>query len=685
MRIQRKFVHNLSDAEIRSIFMDQMRLHGLIFDGPDLPLIMDGRTRYVRVENRSRGKKNHRSGWYSGHLGDFPNGRFGWLHGENPLYTWSLYQHLKDKNGSVDFVELTEEQIEDNRKKREREERQRLEQEKQRAAFSKALTIIEWARSLPLVPHPYIVKKKFSIEECQQYVRILNPKDYTANEIKNILDEHFPEYNKPSNIRKLIDYQSEHIKYRGFNLLLKGETIIGDPMMLQFIFNKKSKTGKDKHFPSQLVKQNTFLNLGKNLDSECQLVIICEGWATGISIGRFTQNEYPVLVTWDSGNMTSVAIELRRHYPNIQIYSANDNDHTNPLEKNAGVRGGLKTCNAAAGYMITPPFDSTNPSHSNLSDWNDIDNLYPPHESSRIFHETFRNAPFKAAIYDPSYLLLSTESSYSLSSEIEIQDSLQWQVHFTTMARLICKGIQHCRYSLEEQLTLYIKGYEQIQSYFTKKGLDKEHRIYDVDLDAKLAEIFHDFVLCLHTSETHILHDTKLVSLLLKQLKPLQSKIPRINLLCTVRDLIAEKYSFDTANSCIPYHLSINHYFPRSHKRWQSDLAHALRAKLPDLNLQVALALIATNKEIKYWEVLLPEDRIEQACLEIIELHGLYQTDSPQEDIFAEQLSRTKYLQGSINANLIESGEKTLNHLVKVVDRLNEIDNLNISLSDLIP
>ena len=685
MRTNRKFVHNLSDAEIRSIFVDQMRLHGLIFDGPDLPIMMDGRTRYVRVEGRSRGKKNARSGWYSGHLGDFPNGRFGWLHGEAPLHTWSLYQHLKDKNGSVDFVELTEEQVIESEKKRQREEKRRLEQEKQRLAFSKAYTIIEWVRSLPLNQHPYLTKKKFSIAECEDHARILNTKNYTVSEVKTILDEHFPEYNKPSNIRKLMDYQDEHVTYRGYNILLRGEVITAEPMMLQFIFDKKSKAGKDKHFPRELVKQNTLLNLGKKLDDTCHCVIICEGWATGISITRFTHKEMPVLVAWDSGNMTAVAIEVRRKYPNMAIYSASDNDHTKPLEKNAGIRGGLKTCNAVTAYMVTPPFDSTNADHENLSDWNDIDNYYPPAESSRIFHETFNNAVAKSAIYDDDYLLLkSNESSYSIKDdEIEVQDGPMWQTHFITMARLICKGIQHCRYTEDEQLGMYMVGYLQINDYVQQKGLDQQHRIYDVSLDLKLSDLFHDFVLALHSSENHIMHDIGLMKELLKQIKILQTKIPSLNLLHTVRDVIAERYSLETANLCIPYHLGINHYYGRSHKQWMHDVAQALQGHISEINPLIAFPLILNTKEIKYWAHLLPSDRVEQACIEITEAYNQHPSAVLDDSELLEQINRTRYLQSCLTSHLTAPTDHSIHHLSKVVDRLNELGPCSIELNQL--
>ena len=685
MRIKRKFVHNLSDAEVRSIFTDEMKRHGLIFDGKDLPLIMDGRTRYVKVENRSRSKKNARSGWYSGHMGDFPNGRFGWLHGENPLYTWSLYQHLKDRNGSVEFVELTEEQIEANRKQREREERQRQEQEKQRYLFSKAYTIVEWTRALDLKPHPYTNKKGFSIEECQDHVRVLNPNPYSAQELREILEIHFPEYNKPANIRKLIDYQSENITYRGFNLLIKGQTLTEDAIMLQMIFDKKSKSGKDKHFPKDLIKQNAFLNIGAKIDHTSTEVIICEGWATGISLVRITQKTIPILVAWDSGNMTSVAIEVRRAFTNIKIYSANDNDHTKPIEKNAGVRGGLKTCRAVAAYLLSPPFDSTNPNNDNLSDWNDIDNTHTPEQTTEIFYNEYLNASLHPAVYDPTSLLLSNESAYALDSEdVELQSGVKWLVHFTTLARLICRGIQNCRYSDEEQIEQYVKGFIQVHKYFVSNQLDKIHRTYDVEVDIEITDLMHDFVVYLHTSETHIMHDLKPISLLLKQLKRIQAKVVDINVLNALRDAITEKYSLETANLCIPYHLSLNYYFARSTKQWHQDLASELSCTYEDLDPLIITPLVINSKEVKYWEFVSGKERLNQASTEIYDLYKLHSTIQISDKNFAEQIERIRYLQNCINDDLLNQTEHSYNFMLRVLNRLNDIYALSISADQLI-
>lgn len=680
--MKRQFKHNMSDAEIRSIFMDEMRSHGLIFEDKDFPINMDGRTYYVRVEGRSRGKKNHRSGWYSGRLGDFPNGSFGWLHGENPLYKWSLYRHLKDKNGSVDFVELTEEEIEQKERDREREFRKKQLEDKRRIEFSKAYTIIEWERSLPLTRHPYLDKKKFSLDEIAPYARIYNPKDFTASEIKEILDKHFPEYNKPSNIRKLIDYQVENISYRGFNLLIKGETADKTPLMLQMIFNKKSKSGKDKHFPKDLIKQASFHNLGKPYETNCKGVILCEGWATGISLLRFTGGKIPILVAWDSGNIRSVAIELRKRNQHIKIFVAIDNDHTKPIEKNAGVKGGLKTCYAVGAYIVTPPFDSDNPDHQNLSDWNDIDSIYSPQVSSRIFWENFLGSKFIPAVFDPSMELLSNDHFFALDDDPEIQLKNTFSQHWSALIHLINRGLQHCNYTEEQQLEMYQAELSKVEQYFNENNLSSLNRTYDINMDYAISKLFFNFSNSLHLSHNHIMYEDKLFSSVLKKIKSLQPYILDVNLLLNLRDSVAEAYSLETANLCMSLYLSKNNYFDQSHESWCKDLIKEAFNRDNSLSLALFIPLAIQLKQVKFWEKQQKQDRIRIACDEIFRIYDAYKHDAAGFDTseHKNQFKKLSYIHGAHTQYVLSNDPNDEAYLKKLIWRFNELENTPIDL-----
>lgn len=683
--MKRQFKHNLSDAEIRSIFMDEMRSHGLIFEEKDYPINMDGRTHYVRVEGRSRAKKNQRSGWYSGHLGDFPNGCFGWLHGDNPLYKWSLYKHLKDKNGSVDFVELTEEEVKQREVDRERELRKRQLEDKRRFDFSKAYTIIEWERALPLTMHPYLNKKKFSLNEIAPYARIYNQKDFTASEIKAILDQHFPEYNKPSNIRKLIDYQIENISYRGFNLLIKGQMIDTTPIMLQMIFNKKSKSGKDKHFPKELIKQGSFHNLGKRYEAGSKGVLLCEGWATGISLLRFTSGKVPILVAWDSGNIRSVAIELRKQNPNIKIFVAIDNDHTNSIEKNAGVRGGLKTCYAVGAHIVTPPFNTDDPAHKSLSDWNDIDSIYSPQVSSGIFWENFLNSELIPAVFDPSLELLSNDHFIAPNYDPDIQLKNSFSQHWAALIHLTSQGLQHCEYKEDQQLEMYQAELSKVALYFKENNLSSFNRTYDINMDYTISKLFFNFSNSLHLSHDHIMSEDELFKSILNKIKSLQLYTPDVNLLINLRDSVAETYSLETANLCMSLYLSKNNHFDQSHENWCKDLIKEAFNRDNSLSLPLFIPLAIQMKQVKFWEKHQKQDRIKTACDEILRIYDTYINDGEVLNSVEHQnqFSKLSYINGAHAKYLLSNDPNDQAYLMKLIGRFNQVEKSPIDQNNL--
>ena len=391
--------HNLSDYQIDEIFQREMTNAGLDFRSDDLPLKVDGKTHYVRCTGRSAKNRNSKSGWYCAHYGVYPKVSFGWLHGKKPTFLFSLYEYMRD-SGHTKRKVLTEEEIEQQEKERLKKIRLREIQEKELNDFSRALTIIEYVRSTSLSrTTAYIESKRFNLSECQSTVRVYNRNNYTPQELRLILDEHCPAYNTSANIRKLMTYQEEHIKYRGDNLLVVGQTLDEQFVMFQLIFNKRAKNGKNKHFPKNTVKHNTFTLLGDPVNKNTKLVIICEGWATGISIKKM-HPEATVLIAWDSGNMVAVAMQIRARYPKCKIYSANDNDHTKPDDDNAGMLSGEKLASMMGAYIIPPPFDSNDPLQADWSDWNDIDLNYPFDIACEIFNNTINNAVFVGAQFD---------------------------------------------------------------------------------------------------------------------------------------------------------------------------------------------------------------------------------------------------------------------------------------------
>ena len=100
-------------------------------------------------------------------------------------------------------------------------------------------------------------------------------------------------------------------------------------------------------------------------------LIICEGYATAATLHEVLQ--LGVAIAFNAGNLTRVAIELQRRYPNSQIVIAADNDTC--TVGNPGLRYATEAASAVNGRYIAPRFGTTN-SAEPLTDWNDYANRF---------------------------------------------------------------------------------------------------------------------------------------------------------------------------------------------------------------------------------------------------------------------------------------------------------------------
>lgn len=92
-------------------------------------------------------------------------------------------------------------------------------------------------------------------------------------------------------------------------------------------------------------------------------VAICEGLATGLSVGR--ESNLPVFIAFDAGNLLPVAQQVRRRFPKARVIVCGDCDRS-------GV-GQAKAEEAAAaidGYVSIPPLTEAD-WDAGRSDWND--------------------------------------------------------------------------------------------------------------------------------------------------------------------------------------------------------------------------------------------------------------------------------------------------------------------------
>lgn len=95
-------------------------------------------------------------------------------------------------------------------------------------------------------------------------------------------------------------------------------------------------------------------------------IIVCEGYATGLTIHTCTQTA--VAVAFFAGNLTAVAKSLRRKYPGLQIIIAADDDWATP--NNPGRTAAKVAALAVGGRVALPIFPAGRP--VSATDFNDL-------------------------------------------------------------------------------------------------------------------------------------------------------------------------------------------------------------------------------------------------------------------------------------------------------------------------
>ncbi|AWM87355.1 VapE domain-containing protein [Microvirga sp. 17 mud 1-3] len=152
----------------------------------------------------------------------------------------------------------------------------------------------------------------------------------------------------------------------------------GKIISLQGIFPSRDEGfGRDKDFWRGGRKRGGFYIIGRPAPGGT--VAICEGYATGATIHQATG--WCVVVAFDAGNLTPVAVAMREAMPDCMIVITADNDQwtTEPVE-NPGVVYARQAAAEIGALCVVPQFAdvSTRP-----SDWNDLEALEGIQECQR--------------------------------------------------------------------------------------------------------------------------------------------------------------------------------------------------------------------------------------------------------------------------------------------------------------
>lgn len=95
-------------------------------------------------------------------------------------------------------------------------------------------------------------------------------------------------------------------------------------------------------------KAGAYTTIGK--PSRKGWIVICEGWATGVSIHMATG--HCVVVAFDCGNLLSVATKIRAALPEATLIMAADDDFR--TEGNPGVTAAIEAARAVNGLIVCP-------------------------------------------------------------------------------------------------------------------------------------------------------------------------------------------------------------------------------------------------------------------------------------------------------------------------------------------
>lgn len=165
----------------------------------------------------------------------------------------------------------------------------------------------------------------------------------------------------------------------------------------------------NKRFSTGSKKEGCYSPLAAADDNK-DVIVICEGWATGASIREATG--LVVVVAFDCGNLESVAAAMRNKYPDAKIIIASDNDafRFNPkhrikdlktkelpgddprwqewrergLLENLGVKKGKEVAFRVRGHELHPVFHDAD-LVGKPNDWNDFYCLYGKEKLKEFF------------------------------------------------------------------------------------------------------------------------------------------------------------------------------------------------------------------------------------------------------------------------------------------------------------
>ena len=204
------------------------------------------------------------------------------------------------------------------------------------------------------------------------------------------------EQNRAAREAKLIWENGKHVA-KGFPYLVAKKietlkpcdfikmTVAGDKIIIP-VYNRSGdirsvQTITDKNEKKYLFGgeiKNNFFPMKGNGSGPC---VVCEGFATGVSIYAALESRFDVIVAFQSNNLFNVASQMVSEYGNDNVWIASDDDRYNG--HNAGIEASEK-CKELGVKVIVPRFASYD---SKPTDFNDLHCLEGIDEVTSQFKE----------------------------------------------------------------------------------------------------------------------------------------------------------------------------------------------------------------------------------------------------------------------------------------------------------
>lgn len=178
---------------------------------------------------------------------------------------------------------------------------------------------------------------------------------------------------------------SEDVKSLPRKVCMNGTALIVPVMHFDDEFNSGEFNQRFKVSSLQFIEQDgtkLFLKGGRlkggfypiRFDGHVHDIVICEGYATAVTLAVHYAPRYEVVCSFNAGNLKHVAVGFNKRYPTANIFIASDNDRATELKTgvNVGIKKAIEACKAVDGYLWIPEFKEGEEG----SDWNDLYQLH---------------------------------------------------------------------------------------------------------------------------------------------------------------------------------------------------------------------------------------------------------------------------------------------------------------------